>query len=121
MIEGIDYVKLKNKDDLGNKYETAQREFVFYWFNRKTITIPGRFRTDGATMAKDLCALAWHVHDFICKVPYFDDGTPIPAIKASWIYRSILIWHGYKARSRIRFFATFLFGGNEAKKQVGWI
>lgn len=121
MYEGIDYVKLLHKDNNGKKYETVTRDFTFYWFNRKTITICGLFRTDGATGSKDLVPLAWHVHDWICEVPYFDDGTPISNIKASWIYRSILLWNGVRVRSRIRFVATFLFGGKDIKKTVGWV
>lgn len=121
MIEYVDFHKLPHRDNNGNLYETAPKDFVFYWFNRKTITIPGLCRTDGATCAEDLCPLAWHVHDQICEVPYFDDGTPISNILASWIYRSILIWHGFKVRSRIRFVATFLFGGGKVKKEVGWV
>ena len=123
MYEGADgdYIRLKHADTSGNHYETSIEPYVFYWFNRKTITVPGLFRTDGATMVQDLVALAWHIHDYICKVPYWDDGTPISNLRASWIYRSILRWHGKKVRSKIRFIGTFLFGGKEIKKQVGWV
>lgn len=97
------------------------KDFVFYWFNRKTITIRGLFRSDGATSAVDLAALAWFLHDWICEHPYFDDGSPISNLLASWMYRSILIWHGITVRSRIRFVFTYLFGGKKIKQQVGWI
>lgn len=120
MVEGVDYRELSQMDSRGHKYETL-RPYKFYWLNRKTISIPKYFRTDGATCAKDLVGLAWHIHDHICVYPYWDDGTPISNLQASWIYRSILIWHGKPVRSRLRFLATFLFGGSKVKRDVGWV
>jgi len=119
--EGADYIRLKHRDRKGMRYEMTPRDYVFHWLNGKTITISGLFRTDGATCARDLVALAWHVHDWICKHPYFDDGTPISNLLASWIYRSILKWHGIPVIPWFRFVATFLLGGQEVKKQVGWV
>ena len=121
MYEGVDFRKLPRKDNDGSKYITLPKDFVFYWLNRKTFTIRGLFRTNGADKVKDLIPLAWHIHDAICKVPYWDDGTPITNFKASWIYRSILRWNGIKVRAVGRFVFTFLFGGKTIKKQAGWI
>ena len=121
MYKGLDYTTLKHVDMDGMKYRTVAKDFVFYWFDHKTITIAGLWRTNGADKVKDLAALAWHVHDWICKHPFWDDGTPISNLKASWIYRSILLWSGVKVRSRIRFLGTFLFGGKHIKSTTGWI
>lgn len=65
--------------------------------------------------------LAWLLHDGFCDDPYWDDGTPISNFLASVIISAILYQDGYKVESILWFFATFLFGGKEIKKQVGWI
>jgi len=123
MFENVHYKRLSKshiKNHPEDKYEMIT-PYKFRWLNGKTITLDLFFRWNGANLVKDLVALASAIHDRICKYPYFDDGTPISNLLASWIYRSILLWHGVKVRSRIRFLATFLFGGKDVKKTVGWI
>ena len=116
-ISSENHIKLFPKE----KYYTKERDFVFHWKHGKTITIPAFMYSDGATCAKDLIPLAWFVHDRICVYPYFDDGSPISNLKASWIYRSILSWNGKGVRARIRLLATFLFGGGKVKRLNGWL
>jgi hypothetical protein len=83
-------------------------------------TIPDGRLSDGATCAKDLCPEAFFTHDEFCLDPYWDDGTPISNRQASLEYRKILKRNGFKLRSKIRFYATFLFGGGRIKKENGW-
>ena len=112
MIEGVDYQRMSAshvKNYPHEKYETL-REYIFVWYDGRTITIDPFTRSDGATKARDLCPLAFFVHDQICKVPYWDNGDHIPAWLASRIYRKILEWHGFHIRSKVRSPATWLWG-----------
>ena len=63
----------------------------------------------------------WFIHDDFCVRPYWDDGTPISNFLASTILSCILYTDGYKIESILWWWGTFLFGGVEIKKQVGWI
>ena len=112
MVEGEDFWRLPKKHLKffpEQKYQVL-KEYKFVWYNGKKITLYEYTYSDGATYATDLIPLAFFIHDQICRVPYFDDGTYIPSWLASRIYRKILQWHGVHIRSKIRSAATWTWG-----------
>ena len=120
-IEGIHYRKYKERDSEGMLYEMVC-DMAHRGHHGKTKTIRAGTKSDGATCALDLCPEAFFVHDEFCRWPFWDDGTPVTNWEASREYRKILIRNGHgKARSWVRHYATFLFGGGRVKKLNGWI
>jgi hypothetical protein len=117
--EGVDYEKFSERDENGNLYRKLG-DYVHITKEGKRKTIPHGMLSDGATLARDLCPRAFFTHDAICDNPYWDDGTPITNREASREYARILKAHGFPLRARIRFIATWLFGGREVKRVGGW-
>ncbi len=76
--------------------------------------------SDGASGAFDIESLGWWVHDQLCKRCKWDDGTPITNWEASTVLYDILKSEGRWCRARYWRYSTFLLGGKEIKKQVGW-
>lgn len=96
-------------------------EQIKYYSERykKYITVPKGFKSDGATMAIDIVSLGWVVHDRICEVPFFDDGTSISAWKAANILSDILKQEKRWFRSFSWKYTTFLFGCKKSRLN-GW-
>ena len=119
-VEGVHFKQVDPFRNNGAKYQkigdTSHRGP-----HGKTKTIPNERLSDGATCAKDLCPEAFFLHDEICIDPFWDDGTAITNWSASMEYRHILIRNGFKTRGKIRFYFTFIFGGNFVKQSNGWI
>ncbi len=72
------------------KYVTTEAGSYYSPRYNKTISWPGGYPHDGATMAPDLDIRASRVHDRICEVGTWDCGTPITRIEASNVYSDIL-------------------------------
>jgi len=98
------------------KYYCAKE--IRYYSERydKWKTIPENYPSDGATFAEDIYSDSWWVHDGICDDGIWDDGTRITNWQASMVLRDILISEKRYIRSWRWFWATFLFGGGEARK-----
>lgn len=139
----IKYSRLFGDPD-GMKY-ILDEDYVFKskLFNREHILKKG-MKSDGATGAIDLGAIdlggwswiipilkririftkylnkkrtaAWWVHDDFCNTGQWSDGTPITNFIASTIVAVILYKDGYWLESYLWWFATFLFGGGQARK-----
>jgi hypothetical protein len=98
----------------------------------KTVTVPKGYVSDGATKAVDLCYDCFMVHDWLCggndywsngpesPVGEWDDGTAVTNWQASHVYTDLLKAHGIGPRRFVRFWATFLFGGQRIKQKNGW-
>ena len=83
----------------------------------KRITVPEGYKSDGASgPASDIWSDAWWVHDVMCDLGTWDDGTPCTNWQASRILSDILKAEGRWFRARTWLVATFLFGGGKARK-----
>jgi hypothetical protein len=84
-------------------------------YNR-SITVPDRYPSDGATGAVDIDSKSWWVHDVMCDRGTWDDGSPITNWQASCVISDILYDEGRWTRSLGWLVATFSFGGGECRK-----
>ena len=83
----------------------------------KSVTIKATDKPyDGATGAMDIDSFGWLFHDVLCRDGCFDDGTPCNNWQASMVLSDILEEEGRWFRARSWFIATWLFGGNKARK-----
>tara|TARA_R110002096_G_scaffold128126_1_gene276335 strand:- start:561 stop:926 length:366 start_codon:yes stop_codon:yes gene_type:complete len=73
-------------------------------------------KSDGATNAMDIDSFSWLVHDKICDIGLFQDGTKCTNKQASMIISDILKSEGKWFRAKTWFVATWLFGGGKARK-----
>ena len=77
---------------------------------------------NGADSAIDLNPLCFIPHDILCRDTCFADGTPCTNHQASMVYFDQMRRYGHsRARSLVRYLATFLFGGHKIKENNGWI
>lgn len=116
----------KHPDD-GKKYTLAE-DFVYHDPRyKKSITLYRGMRSDGSTGGVDLYSGYWGVHDAICNRGKWDDGSRISNWQASKIASYILrkeyatnetrYWLEWRfLRGPYVFWATFLGGGGEARK-----
>ena len=82
----------------------------------KRITVPSGYLSDGATGAIDISdSISWYVHDWLCDVGLFDDGTECTNWQASAILSDILLEEGHRIRSVTWRWTTFLFGGDKLR------
>jgi hypothetical protein len=98
-------------------------------YNRN-VYVPWGRESDGATGAKDLkgpirclkngrpymASLSWWVHDELCLLGMWKDGTKVTNWQASMVLRDILKSEGHGFRARTWTWATYLFGGGKARK-----
>ena len=105
---------------VGDGYESAN-PYTYYSprFNR-SVTVPEKLYSDGATGAKDVKSDAWGVHDVICRYGKWDDGTLIDNFTASTVLGDILWRDGFWFRSIYWWFATYLLGGGAARDNGMW-
>ena len=81
---------------------------IFSWFRNRIHHMEGNVKT------------AWfYVHDAFCNDGLWDDGTPVDNWTASTVAGDILWKAGWRFWSVPIWWATYLFGGGEAKKN-GW-
>ena len=130
----IKYIKVKDG------YELLEAHTYFSPRYNRSVTCPKGMFSDGATGFIDLgtdniMARVWNwfrkhihhlsntacpewffVHDQICVTGKFDDGTLIDNWTASTVAGDILWADGWRLWSVPIWFATFLFGGGEARK-----
>lgn len=99
-----------------NKYRTLNEYKYFSPRYKKWVTVPKGFLSDGATGARDLHSDAWWVHDVLCDTGKWDCGTKLCNWQCSVVLNDILKSEGHWFIDRYWKFATFLFGGGEARK-----
>lgn len=75
---------------------------------------------DGATGAFDIDSFGWLFHDVLCREGCFSDGTKCNNWQTSQVLSDILRIEGRWFRSKTWFIATWLFGGNKARKNGMW-
>lgn len=82
----------------------------------KSVTLPDGYLSDGATGTFDIVTRAWWVHDKLCDVGMWDDGTKVSNWQASQVLQDILTEEG-RVRQGIRWFwTTWLLGGGAARE-----
>lgn len=81
----------------------------------KTVTVPKGYRSDGATGAMDITSRGWWVHDMLCDRGTWDDGTKLSNWQCSQVLQDILSSEGRKWQGHRWFWATWLFGGGQAR------
>ena len=82
----------------------------------KTVTVPVGYPSDGATGAFDVASQGWWVHDMLCDRGTWDDGTPLSNWQCSQVIQDIMEAEGRYWQSKRWFWATFLMGGGQARK-----
>lgn len=81
----------------------------------KTVTVPVGFVSDGATGAMDIASRGWWIHDALCG-GYWGDGSKISNWQCSQVLQDVLAEEGRYWQSKRWFWATFLLGGGQARK-----
>lgn len=110
------YIKIIGNPKNGLRYEL--KKDIGYYCPRydKRVTAKAGERFDGATGAIDIDSRAWIIHDVLCRDGCFDDGSKCNNRQASQILSDILRSEGRWFRSVTWYFATWLFGGGQARK-----
>lgn len=106
--------------DHGAKYLCPYEIKYFSERYRKWVTVEKGYPSDGATGGFDIWSEAWWVHDLLCDRGTWDDGTPVTNWQASQVLQDILVDEDRYFRSKTWFWATWLFGGGEARKNGMW-
>ena len=83
---------------------------------KKWVALEIDFFSDGATGAIDIFSWAWWVHDKLCNTGKWADGSRLTNWQASWVLADILWSEGRYFRAVYWWFATFLGGGGDARK-----
>lgn len=82
----------------------------------KSVTVPAGYVSDGASgPAVDIYSEGWWVHDVLCDRGTWDDGTPCNNWQASTVLHDILKSEGRYVRAFSWRWATWLFGGGQAR------
>lgn len=82
----------------------------------KTITVPAGYISDGATGAMDIASQGWWVHDRLCDLGMWDDGTLLSNWQCSTVLYDVLKAEGRTWQAGRWRIATLLFGGGQARK-----
>jgi hypothetical protein len=82
----------------------------------KTITVAAGRESDGATGAMDITSRGWWIHDELCLLGRWDDGTPLSNWQCSQVLQDVLKAEGRYWQSKRWFWATWLFGGGQARE-----
>lgn len=86
----------------------------------KAKTVPDRFWSDGATCAPDHRSMGWQVHDVICEIPRWDDGTPIYPWQAALVLHDIMHEEGLHLLDALWAAGTMTFGCRKTWNNV-WL
>lgn len=114
VISSIDF-SIAEKD---GKEAYILNEEIVYTSSRygKTCTVPAGYVSDGATGAMDIASLGWWVHDRLCDLGKWDDGTLLSNWQCSQVLQDVLVEEGRYWQSKRWFWATWLCGGGQARK-----
>lgn len=89
------------------------RSPIRYWSPRyrKAITVPEGYQSDGASfIAPDIITRAWWLHDILCDVPLWDDGTSCNRWQSSMVLCDVMREEGRTIRAWLWFLPTWLGG-----------
>ncbi len=109
------YIELEN-----GKYKLIRAIKYYSERYQKSCNVDIGYISDGATGAVDIFSEAWWIHDKLCDVGKWDDGTPVTNLQASMVIRDVLMDEGRYLRAQYWFLATFLFGGGKARENGMW-
>ena len=113
----FDYIeKIKAEDGKVLGYKLLENIAYYSRRYRKHITCEKGDRSDGATSAPDIDSFCWIFHDELCVEGAFDDGSVCNNWQASSVLSDILKDEGRWFRARTWHYATWLFGGGEARE-----
>lgn len=117
----FDYVDIiYNKKCKGRKVEISYivKEDIGYCSKKydKWIVARKGFLSDGATSAIDIDSFSWIFHDPLCEFGKFEDGSLCNNWQASTVLSNILKEEGRYIRTVTWLWATWLFGGQKARK-----
>lgn len=106
-----------DQEILGNGKYRLNEEIV-YCSPRygKSITVPAGRISDGATGAMDITSRGWWIHDELCLRGKWDDGTLLSNWQCSQVLQDVLKSEGRYWQSKRWFWATWIFGGGQARK-----
>lgn len=82
----------------------------------KIVTVPAGEVSDGATGAWDIVTRGWWVHDRLCNIGRWDDGTRLSNWQCSQVLQDILTEEGRRWQGHRWFWATWLLGGGAARR-----
>lgn len=106
-----------NQTILGNGHYRLDSPIVYYSKRyKKMVTVAKGEDSDGATGAFDVVSRSWWIHDKLCKTGKWDDGTKITNWQCSQVLQDVLTEEGRKWQGRRWFWATWMLGGGEARK-----
>lgn len=111
---GFEYIK--DYLDIEKPYKALGSIAYYSRRYKKTVIVNIGDRSDGATGAIDIPSLGWWIHDELCKTGKFADGTKCTNWQASMVLSDILWSEGRYIRSQRWKYATFLFGGDQARR-----
>jgi hypothetical protein len=112
--------RLTFRDGTPCKYQCPRRIYFHSERYRKSIEVEHGYPSDGATGAIDLDTYGWWVHDKMCDLGVWEDGSKITNRQASMVLHDILMADGHWFFARRWLIATWLFGGGEARKNGMW-
>jgi len=115
--DAADYGKNIKIKFVGDGYETVGAYKAYIKMFNRHIDVPDRMYSDGATSAPDLKHTdSWLIHDAVCRYGKWADGTLISNFVASTILATELWKDGYRKESFYWWWATYLKGGGQARK-----
>mgnify|MGYP000630768381 CR=1 FL=1 len=118
----LDYEELSDVDKAvtGKKYRLLTPRRYYSKKHRKWVFLEKGFLSDGATGAFDIHSWAWWIHDKLCEDGTWADGTPCNNFQASTVLGIILAKEKRYLRSIYWWWATWLVGGGQARKNGMW-
>ena len=112
----FDMMRITSDGDGGFYY--VMLETISYYskrYDKHVIALKGD-KFDGATGAMDIDSRAWIFHDVLCRDGCFADGSACTNWQASAVLSDILKDEGRWFRRHTWHWATWLFGGGNARK-----
>ena len=86
----------------------------------KNVFVPAGTQSDGATGAIDIWSKSWWVHDELCRMAVWADGSPVTAWQAAAVLSDILKEEGHWFRCHTWRWATFFFGCHKTRENGWW-
>ena len=114
-FKASDYiVEYKDRDGKAMYVTTVELRYYSYRYSNWVVCAK-YFTSDGATGAYDIDSFGWLFHDELCNTGTFHDNVKCTNWQASQVVSDILRNEKRYFRSITWKYATFLFGGGEAR------
>ena len=111
----LSYLRIPETKE-GMKFQYLSPDYTYHSDRyNKDVTVYRGMMSDGASGALDIYSWGWWIHDALCNRGTWDDGTKLSNWQASRVLADVLKEEGRWARSIYWLWATFLFGGGEAR------